>query len=1023
MALFNQKQAGIWIDIKTGQKYSGIKKNPYDILLSKKNTSFKSPKNKVEVIDVLNEIPESTVKVIKTIGSFAKSVQESIARSGASVGLTLAYPFSKKYTLAKEELGPELQNIFTILYGNDPLKSLQTRIAETEISLKSEGLNIPGIGSVDVKGKEMPLAVLGVGAVVGLDFTGWGGGKKQTLNLLAKTSKVDDVAKILKAIGVADDLVPIYSKTIAELSKVDDVIKVIDKIENIQKTTKIAGEIGKTTSKILKERQFLQNVSKARPDIPLKVGGHYIPRSTDNLAIKAKNLVLENIDEAEKLARTATNDKAVATASELIKHYSDEALKTTDDAIRNTLYDKAADIASITARNLTNQGRTIQAASIMGRLTPEGMLRFAAKEINKYNEAIDASKGLFGLKKKIPQLTKKQTKMILDEFKKIEKMTDGTEKSIAFKKLNDAILDFIPSSLYKKIVYIWKAGLLTGLKTSGLNTFSNLSHGVSETIKDVPASIVDSVASLFTGKRTMVFTTKGTSKGTFEGFKKGWRYLRTGFDERNTGFYEYVGVKLDWKRVNFGKSKIAKGIQKYEETIFHVLGAEDQPFYYGAKARSLMSQALAKAKNAKLKGAEAKEFVEKLIANPTDDMLRNAAIDAEIAVFQNETFLGKIGKALQNAPGGEFVVPFSRTPSAVANQLINYSPVGIVKTIVQNIGKGRFDQRLFSQAMGRGITGTGIMYLGTELFKKGMVSLSYPTGEREQKLWELEGRKQNSIKIGDKWRNPNVLGPAGFVLLTGAIYQEKLEETGSIIEALVGATSGGVKTLSEQTFLQGLNQVVTALDDPDRFFEGYFSNTIASIIPTIVGDLAKAFDNSERRTPGILDKFKAKIPGVRENLEPQINVLGEERQRGGNWAETMFDPTRPSKILTSDIIQEFRRLTDTGFPVSPTQLGDKEGYKTLTPEENTALWEKTGEIISSKLTNLFKSKIYQKASDEQKAKLVTSIIDKSKVVSRALAVIELTEDLSGQELKNKLSELKKDGLMTKEVFSIYLKLK
>ena len=38
----------------------------------------------------------------------------------------------------------------------------------------------------------------------------------------------------------------------------------------------------------------------------------------------------------------------------------------------------------------------------------------------------------------------------------------------------------------------------------------------------------------------------------------------TGFDERN------MATKLDYKRVNFGTSKVAKGLQKYEETIFHI---------------------------------------------------------------------------------------------------------------------------------------------------------------------------------------------------------------------------------------------------------------------------------------------------------------------------------------------------------------------------------------------------------------------------------------------------------------------
>src|SRR3990167_10789326 len=126
-------------------------------------------------------------------------------------------------------------------------------------------------------------------------------------------------------------------------------------------------------------------------------------------------------------------------------------------------------------------------------------------------------------------------------MKNISAMPDGTKKAIAFKKVADAVADIIPSSNFKKFISLWKAGLLTGLKTSGLNTLSNLFHGTSEIAKDIPAVAVDSVTSLFTGKRTIGLTVRGTGRGLSEGFSKGVRYLKTGYDDRN------IGVKLDYK--------------------------------------------------------------------------------------------------------------------------------------------------------------------------------------------------------------------------------------------------------------------------------------------------------------------------------------------------------------------------------------------------------------------------------------------------------------------------------------------
>ncbi|MFI5241165.1 MAG: hypothetical protein ACHQUA_01895 [Microgenomates group bacterium] len=570
----------------------------------------------------------------------------------------------------------------------------------------------------------------------------------------------------------------------------------------------------------------------------------------------------------------------------------------------------------------------------------------------------------------------------------------------------------------KKIIAVWKAGLLTGIKTTGLNLFSNLSHAITEIAKDAPAAIVDSVASLLTGKRAKTFNLKGFLKGFKEGLEKGRRYFTTGFDERN------IAQKLDYHKINFGKGKVAQAFQKYTDTVFRVMGSSDQPFYYGALSRSLMDQAIAKGINAGKKGRALKEFAEEILENPTEEMLRYAVSDASTAVFQNQTYLGKAAKALQNIPiVGEIVVPFGRTPSAVATQILRYTPIGAAAEIISMIGKGKFDQRLFSEAAGRGLTGIGVLAIGWELAKNKLVSLDRPTSEREQKLWEAEGRKPNAVKMGDKWRSPIVFGPAGNLLLIGAHFHDAFQKSGSPTEAMALAVSGAGKSFTEQTFLTGINQLVGALNDPERFASGYLGQLTSSVIPTLVSDVARAGDPLERRTETIPQRLQARIPGARQGLEPQVDVLGREKERIGNPLEVLFDPSRPSKDISTPVVLELRRLTDTGLNISPTLLGDKKGFKGLSPKENTRLWERAGDITNEKLESLFKSVKYNDLSDEEKGKIVEGFIDKSKVNARAELAIELTDGLKGEQLKQKLSELKAGGLLTQEVFKKYQELR
>ena len=969
------------------------------------------------------------LKGTKTIFKTAQEIGQEITKSGGSVGLTLTGKDKLEIDSSSSQWQQKIQET---IFGKEPVKSLQTRIAEGELKIQ------PFLRKRGLEKAALPISFLGVGLITGIDFTGLGG-SKNAIKLLSKSKDIPFITKTLKQIGVADDIILPAAQKIATITDEKEIKLAIDKISELQKTTKVApgiksttqatkgvekvADVGKTergfissAKKIVpkitpRERGFITSVKETVPQLGTRVAGRYIPRSTDKLAMKAKALVEQDFKLAEKLIREETTDASVATAAEYIKRHNELANKTTSELAKSAHYDQAAKIANDIAIRLTEQGRSIQAASILGRLTPEGQLRFAARTIQKFNEGVKPSR-------KIPQLTKNQTKDILNEATKVHKMPDGVGKAMANKKLNEKIANLVPTPLYKKIINVWKAGLLTGIKTTGLNVLSNAFHGVSEIAKDIPAVAVDKVASLLSGKRTIGLTLKQSPQGIKEGFEKGLRYWKTGFDERD------IAKKLDWRRVSFGDSKFARVAQAYEQSVFRALGAQDQPFYYGAKARSIASQAIAQGKNNKLKGKNLRNFVNRMIENPSDDILSAANLDAEIAVFQNQTVLGAIARGIQKFPGGlgEVVVPFGRTPAAVATQMFNYSPVGIASTIIKAIGKGKFDQKAFAQGIGRGLTGTAVMAIGAELLKKGLITLGFPTSEKEREQWKLEGKKPNSIKIGDKWRSIAVLGPAGFVLLSGGYYENGVEDTGTIWGGLGEATFGGFKSLKDQTFLQGINQVMGALEDPKRF-SSYLNRTFSSIVPTIVSDIARTKDVVERRIEGPLESLFSRLPVLRQMLAPQVDVLGQEVIRGGNFMETMIDPSRPKKIKSTPVVDEMKRLWDLGHRVTPTQLGDKKGFKSLTQEQNTKLWKFTGTILENKLANLFGSKEYKELTDTEKEKVIGKFVEKSRLFSRVAMVNEVTKDLQGKELKDRLTQLKADGLLTKTVFNEYIKLR
>lgn len=927
---------------------------------------------------------------------FLKKTGQSIARGYGAVG----------QGIVSAATGGKAPVAFT------PQGKVQQAIFGTDksFSLQDVGEEYPGVP----KGAGFAPFIGGLG--VALDLVGGGGlkGLKGLTTALKDANAVADAARLMKGAGFTDDIIKDYSPLFAKSKDVAEIEKGLLVAENLQNTTRGTSAGSRIESKTPSpladggkietntvERGFITSVKEVIPEAE-KVAGQYIPRSTDALSIKAANFVKDDITAATRFALEGTNDAAVATASELLKHYAKLARETVDVAVKNSLYDQAAEIANTLAPKLTEQGRAIQAASILGRLTPEGQVRFAAKEIQKWNSANPT--------KKVPELTGEQAGKILDEMEEIRKMSEGDGKAIRFQKLQETTRALIPSRWWDKLTNIWKAGLLTGIKTSGLNILANVSHTGLEILKDIPAAGIDMIASALLGtKRTTTFGVKGTAAGMKEGFQKGWQYLKTGYDSRN------VAKKLDYTRVKFK----SKAFQTYVEGVFRVLGAEDQPFYYGALKRSLYNQARVAAKNRGLKGAEADTFIKELVESPNNDMAAYALADAETAVFQNKTALGTAASSVvRAAPGAGFVIPFARTPSSVAMQVINYTPVGNIVEIVRQIVRGKFDQRSLAQTFGRSVVGSIPIFIGTQLYDNDLISLDYPDTGKERESWKAEGKTANSINVNGQWRTVQVFGPAGPLILMGGHFQRALKNSGTPTGAITEAVFGTLKSFTEQTFLKGVNDIMGAITDPERNAEYVASSFISSWIPTIINDVARSTDPKERRAETVLQRVRSRIPGLRQGLEPQVNILGQERDRAGSSLETMFDPTRPSTDTATPVTQEMKRLD-----VSPTMLGDKKGYRALSQEENTKLWKLTGSIINDKVTTLLTRETYQKLSDEDKGKVITKIVDMAKTNARVAVVMKQTQGLSGDELKAMLRKLKETGLLTTEIFKKWSELR
>jgi hypothetical protein len=318
------------------------------------------------------------------------------------------------------------------------------------------------------------------------------------------------------------------------------------------------------------------------------------------------------------------------------------------------------------------------------------------------------------------------------------------------------------------------------------------------------------------------------------------------------------------------------------------------------------------------------------------------------------------------------------------------------------------------------------MWLGTQLQANDRVTLEYPKTARERAMWEAEGRKANTILINGKWRSPYVLGPNGVLILWGAHLKRAMEEKGSISEAVVDASLGMGKSFMEQTAMTGVNQMAEALNNPREAGSAYIAGLVSSFVPTIVSDVTKATDKSERDMQGdtliekTTNRTKGRVPVLRQSLPEKVDAYGYDIERVGSFLEVLIDPTRPSKKFDSPILDEVRRLQEEGFKAAPTKL---EYYDGLTQKQQVDLFRLAGTRTEDSLTALMQTKEYRVADDEKKADMIDTAMKKAKIDSRAIMLVLLLENIPKEKQAERIAELWEAGMVTEAVYARYNELK
>lgn len=644
----------------------------------------------------------------------------------------------------------------------------------------------------------------------------------------------------------------------------------------------------------------------------------------------------------------------------------------------------------------TKAGQTVQAFNIMARMTPEGMVKYAQSELSEaYDRMVkNKTKKWIDQHQKDFDLTPQETAAIMEIMQKVSTMPDGYDKRVELAKIQKIMTDKLPPERGAGIKSWMRISMLFNPKTQVRNVAGNAIIAPVNSFSDLFASMADKVIGSKTGYRTTgVTNVRNYVKGFKEGFYQSYNDFKQGINTRN----------IQGNRFEIGEGKsfnnntaIGKALNRVDSLLSFMLDAGDRTFYEATFTNSINNQ-----------------LVLNNTTEVTQDMIDIATQEALSRTWQDNNnytrFVLSVRKMLNNVNFkgyglGDVLIPFAKTPANLTKAIVDYSPVGLVNTLVKGkrlsnaIETGQFTPQMqhdFVQSLGKAVAGTMLYVAGYALAKAGIVSGESDDDKDVQNFMKNTlGVNSYSIKIGDKSFTYDWAQPIAAPLSIMANIVQKEDENASALETVLSSLDTAGNILLEQSFMESIN---TALNNTSGLATGVqeaIFDLPARAIPTFMKQIADMVDGTQRTSfeygkplESAINSVKSKIPFLSKTLAPSVDSMGREIQKYGgnnNIFNVFFNPANVSTENISESAGEIYRLYQetsdaTIMPRVPDyKYKDKDGNEVILNSSQRAEFLKiSGNVIEENVGNLLDNSDYEKLSDEDKSSIIKSIVDYS----------------------------------------------
>jgi hypothetical protein len=605
-------------------------------------------------------------------------------------------------------------------------------------------------------------------------------------------------------------------------------------------------------------------------------------------------------------------------------------------------------------------------------------------------------------------LTAEEHQFIKDTMEKVQNMTDEEQKKVEIAKIVSMLNEKIPPEKGQRLKAWMRIAMLGNPKTQVRNVAGNAIIQPVNWVGDVFSATADKIISKKTGKRTIGTTDFGALvQGTKKGFKDAVRDAKTGVDTRDINldrFEENIGANPFYEKHEGAKrilNPAAKVLNKTNRILGNIMSGGDRIFYQAVYDNSLQNQM-------KLNKVD----------KPTQEMMDIAEQEALSRTWNDSNSYTKSVLQIRNAMNklnvkgyglGDVLVPFAKTPANLTKAIVDYSPVGLTRTILSDgkklrnsLENGQYNAQLqhqFADSFGKGVAGSMLWVAAYALAKAGITSgKSDDDKDVSNFMRNTLGIQPYSIKIGNKsftydWAQP-IAAPFAAMADYQSLTDKEKKDLGSTIEKM---TSSASNILLEQSFLSSIQDVFNSYEGPTAAIKQQIQDLPARATPTFFKQIADLIDPTSRQTfvkgdtkETMKNKVQVKIPGKSKELVEQRDTLGREiKKYGGDedklkYAFNVFlNPANTNKGKKSEAAEEIYAVYKaTGDKtIMPRQVGYSEMIsgksRNLTAKERSEWQKRAGQKVEENIKTLSKNPEYKGLSNEDKATVISNIVNYS----------------------------------------------